>query len=72
MRTLLFDFISKKEAIEDWKDGSRIHLGNPNFICVKKRINGSAGYRMYYLLTIQGNEVTIAALYPKNRINGRF
>lgn len=65
LRSLLFDFISKKETLEDWKEGTRIHLGNPNFLFLKKRIGGSGGYRMYYLLTIHGDEITIAALYPK-------
>lgn len=65
LRSLLFDFFSKKEALEDWKEGTRIHLGNPNFLCLKKRMGGSGGYRMYYLLTIHGDEITIAALYPK-------
>jgi len=38
LRQLLFDFISKKERIEEWMEGSRIFLGNPNFICIKKRL----------------------------------
>lgn len=70
LNKLLFDYISEKNTLEEWKSGSRIYLGNPNFICIKKRLGGSGGYRMYYLLTIKGDEITIAAIYPKTGSKG--
>jgi hypothetical protein len=70
LKSLIYEFISKRESIEDWMDGSRIHIGNPNFICVKKRLGGSGGYRMYYLLTIKDEEITVAAIYPKTGSKG--
>ena len=70
LRSLLFNYMSKKKTTQDWMEGTRIFLGNPNFICVKKRLGGSGGYRMYHLITINEDEVTIAALYPKTGSKG--
>jgi hypothetical protein len=47
-------------------DGIRLNNNNETPY-IKKRLNGSGGYRMYYLVIIKNNCLYLMFVHPKNR-----
>lgn len=50
--------------IDSLKLGARL-TGTPDMPFMKKRLSGSSGYRIYFLLLIKGDKVYITFIHPK-------
>lgn len=63
--TELYDFFQDKNSQEKWQTGYRISQGPNGGLFLKDRIEGSGGYRFYFLVTVSEEDVTISSFYPK-------
>lgn len=64
----LAEYFFRKDA-EDLESGRRLN-GNCPIPYIKKRIEGSGGYRIYYLLQISESKSLLLFIHPKNGPDG--
>lgn len=62
-------FLDETKTIEDFKSGTPLRQED-NAIYIKKRLKGSGGYRIYYLLIIKRDSVYLAFVHPKTGSKG--
>lgn len=65
IRSLIFDYLIKNNTGQLWMSGTKFRIGNPNYHCVKRYFKGRGRFRIYYVVTVKGDQVTLSAFYPK-------
>lgn len=65
IRSLWYEYMLKHPTGALWMSGTRFRIGNPHYHCVKRYFGGSGAYRIYYVVAVKGDQVTISAFYPK-------
>lgn len=65
IRKLLFDYFDKEIKNSGAFSGKRLNPPSSPYPFVKKRVEGSGGYRIYFYLFIKDSQFVLSAIHPK-------